>query len=106
MISEVPKARTSRIQSLPTMSSYQFTHIYGKHKAQMEYSSDLYHQFELFSKFGGSGSHGSQITLSQSAQAGQDNRQLECDNHGHYYFFQEDIMRLYLDGSFSLERVP
>ena len=26
-------------------------------------SSDLYHQFELFSMFGGSGPHGSQITL-------------------------------------------
>jgi hypothetical protein len=79
MISKVwndPKPRTSRIQSLPTSSSNQLFHVYGKRKAQMEYrntkrtpsmaSSDLYHQFELFSKFGGSGSSGSQITLSQS----------------------------------------
>ena len=119
MSSEVwndPKPRTTRIQSLPTISSIQLTHLYGKGKVQMEYkntkrtssmaSSYLYRQFELFSKFGGLGSHGSQITLSQSAQAGQDDRQLECDNHGHCYCFQEDIMRLYLDGSFSLERVP
>ena len=79
MSSEVwndPKPRTTRIQSLPTISSIQLTHLYGKGKVQMEYkntkrtssmaSSYLYHQFELFSKFGGSGSHESQIKLSQS----------------------------------------
>jgi hypothetical protein len=89
MISEVrnnPKPRTSRIQSLTTMSSNQLKQIYRKRKAQMEFrntkrtpsmaSSNLYHQLELFSKFGGPGSQGSQITLSQSGD-----QQLECDNH-------------------------
>ena len=70
------KPRKFRIGSLPSIPTNQFSHMYGKRKAPMEYrstkripsmvASDLYHQFELFSKFGGSGSHGAQITLSQS----------------------------------------
>ena len=73
---DAPRTRTGRVHSLPTSSRNLSDHIYGKRKAPMEYrstkrnpstvSSDLHHQFELFSKFGGSGADGTQITLSQT----------------------------------------
>ena len=73
-----PNLRKSRNSSLPSIPTRHLSQIHGKRKFPVDHkrtkktpsmvSSDLFQQFELFSKFGGSGwSRGeSQITLSQS----------------------------------------